>query len=169
VSDHVTVSNLALAKVGEPYRILDPNEDTPPGADDQAAVRSVPERATLRKGKFNFSMRRAELAAQAPTDPNYLLPYPFQPVPDARRVPAPGRGARPARSASRPTSSRAGRSSPTAPGRCSSVRLRRRRGRQLRTICLPTRFAAKLGFEIADVLITAIAAASRIAGPSSAS
>lgn len=81
--DQVSVSNLALAKVGEPYRIIDPSEDTHPARTilplfDPARL------VVLRKAKYNFSMRRAELAAQAPTDPNYLLPYPF-----ANRFPTP--------------------------------------------------------------------------------
>lgn len=76
MSDQVTVSNLALAKVGEPYRILDPNENTPPARTIKPLFDPC-RKEVLRKGKFNFSMRRAELAAQAPTDPNYLLPYPY--------------------------------------------------------------------------------------------
>jgi hypothetical protein len=68
VADYVTVANLALDKVGEPYRIADPFEDSHP-ARTIAPVFASMRRAVLRKGKFNFSLTRAELAAQAPTDP----------------------------------------------------------------------------------------------------
>jgi hypothetical protein len=83
VADYVTAANLALAKVGEAYRILDPLEDSHP-ARIIAPVFAAVRRAVLRKGKFNFSMTRAELAAQAASDPGYRSPYPY-----ANRFPVP--------------------------------------------------------------------------------
>jgi hypothetical protein len=83
VADYVTAANLALAKVGEPYRIVDPLEDTLPARTLAAAWDTV-RRATLRRGKFNFSLTRTDLAAQSPSDPGYQSPYPF-----ANRFPVP--------------------------------------------------------------------------------
>lgn len=83
MADRVYVENLALAKIGEPYRISDPLEASHP-ARIIAGVWNAARRATLRKGKFNFSLKRFELAAQAPTDPGYPTPYPY-----ANRFPLP--------------------------------------------------------------------------------
>lgn len=76
MADYVSVANLALGKIGEVYRISDPAEDSHP-ARTIAGPWAMVRRAMLRKGKFNVAMTRAELAAQAATDPNYRLPFPY--------------------------------------------------------------------------------------------
>lgn len=83
MADYVTTANLALAKVGEPWRITDPLENSHP-ARTIAGAWDIARRATLRGGKFNFSLRRFELAAQADTDPAWTTPYPY-----ANRFPLP--------------------------------------------------------------------------------
>lgn len=83
MADRTSVPNLALAKIGESYRITDPLEDSHP-ARIIAGAWDAARQATLRKGKFNFSLKRFELTAQAPTDPNYQTPYPY-----ASRFPLP--------------------------------------------------------------------------------
>lgn len=84
MSDFVTVANLALGKIGEAYRITDPLEDSHPARMIRGPWDAV-RRAVLRKGKFNFSMTRAELSAQASTSPGFRTPYPFD-----NRFPVPG-------------------------------------------------------------------------------
>jgi hypothetical protein len=83
VADFVSIGNLALAKIGEPYRIISQAEDSL-AARTIRSVLDLSRRSVLRRGKLNFSITRAELTAQAPTDPDYRTPYPFQnrfPVP----------------------------------------------------------------------------------------
>jgi hypothetical protein len=76
VADFVSVSNMALDRVGEPYRITDQAEDTAPARACRSEWDNA-RRAVLRRGKFNFSMRRWPLTAQAPTDPNFQTPAPW--------------------------------------------------------------------------------------------
>jgi len=77
VADKTTVANLALQKLGDDDQLT--NVDTDPGH----AARTIrvafdfARRSTLRRGKFNFSLRRAELAAQAASDPSYQSPFPY--------------------------------------------------------------------------------------------
>lgn len=83
MADYVTVANLALSKLGEDDQIRDPDQDSH-AARSIRAVWDTVRRAVIRKGKFNFSMTRAQLAAQSPTSLGYQSPYPFQnrfPVP----------------------------------------------------------------------------------------
>jgi hypothetical protein len=84
VADFVSVANMALGRVGEPYRILDQAEDTHPARTIQTEWDNA-RRAVLRRGKFNFAMRRAVLTPQAATDPNYQTPAPY-----LYRFPLPG-------------------------------------------------------------------------------
>jgi hypothetical protein len=76
VADYVTVANLALSKLGEDDQLRDPDQDSH-AARSVRAVWDPIRRAVFRKGKFNCSMTRAELAAQSPTSLGYLSPYPF--------------------------------------------------------------------------------------------
>lgn len=83
MSDYVTVANLAMSKLGEDDQIRDPDQDSH-AARSIRAVWVPLRKAVLRAGKFNFSMTRAELTAQASTSPGYQSPYPFDnrfPVP----------------------------------------------------------------------------------------
>jgi hypothetical protein len=88
VADRTSVSNLALGKMGESYRLTDYNEDSHPARTIRAVFDAV-RKATLRRGKFNFSLKRFELTAQASTDPNYETPYPY-----ANRFPLPAESLR---------------------------------------------------------------------------
>jgi hypothetical protein len=84
VADYVTIANLALSKLGEDDQIRDPDQDSH-AARSVRAVWDPVRRFVLRKGKFNFAMKRAELAAQASSSPGYESSYPFTnrfPVPD---------------------------------------------------------------------------------------
>jgi hypothetical protein len=83
VADYVTVANLALSKLGEDDQIRDPDQDSH-AARSVRAVWDAIRRSVIRTGKFNFTMTRAELAAQASSSPGYQSPYPYQsrfPVP----------------------------------------------------------------------------------------
>lgn len=82
MADYVSVANLALDKLGE-GEIRAPSDDSN-AARAIAAVWDQVRRATIRAGKFNFAMTRAELAAQASSSPGYSNPYPYEnrfPVP----------------------------------------------------------------------------------------
>lgn len=83
MADYVTVANLALSKLGEDDQLRDPDQDSH-AARSVRAVWDPMRRAVFRKGKFNCSMTRAELAAQAPASLGYRSPYPF-----ANRFPVP--------------------------------------------------------------------------------
>jgi hypothetical protein len=76
VTDLVTVWNLALSKLGEDDQVRDPDQDSH-AARSIRAVHAAVRRMVLRKGKFNFSMTRAELVAQAP-GPTVPSAYPFE-------------------------------------------------------------------------------------------
>lgn len=84
MSDYVTIANLGLSKLGEDDQLRDPDQDSH-AARSVKAVWVPIRRAVLRRGKFNFAMTRAELAAQNPlTIPTPPSAYPFQnrfPVP----------------------------------------------------------------------------------------
>jgi hypothetical protein len=84
VADYVTVANLALSKLGEDDQIRDPDQDSH-AARSVRAVWGPIRRATLRAGKFNFSVSRDELTAQASSSPGYVNPFPYAnrfPLPD---------------------------------------------------------------------------------------
>jgi hypothetical protein len=83
VADFVSVANMALQRVGEPYTITEQDEDTHPARTCRKEWDNA-RRAVLRRGKFNFAMTRAALTAQASTDPNYVPPFPY-----AARFPVP--------------------------------------------------------------------------------
>jgi hypothetical protein len=89
MADFVSVANMALGRIGEPYRISVESEDSHPARTIRTEWDNA-RRAVLRRGKFNFAMTRAALTAQAATDPNYVTPFPFDsrfPVPpDCLRV-----------------------------------------------------------------------------------
>jgi hypothetical protein len=76
VADFVSVANMALGRCGEPYRITVQSEDTPSGATIRSEWDNA-RRAVLRRGKFNFSMTREALTAQARPIPNSSTPAPF--------------------------------------------------------------------------------------------
>lgn len=85
MADKTTVGNLALQKLGEDDQLT--NVDT----DDSHAGRTIRvafdtvRRATLRRGKFNFSLTRGELAAQNLDS----IPAPPSPFPYLSRFPLP--------------------------------------------------------------------------------
>jgi hypothetical protein len=77
VAGYVQVANLALQKIGADDQLTDPSDPTPAAQAIAAAWEPI-RRAVLRKGKFNFSLTRAELTAQASSSPGYRTPYPFE-------------------------------------------------------------------------------------------
>jgi hypothetical protein len=83
VADYVTVANLALSKLGEDDQIRDPDQDSHAARSVRVVFEAI-RRTTLRAGKFNFSLRREQLAAEAPTSPGYTTPFPY-----ANRFPLP--------------------------------------------------------------------------------
>lgn len=62
MTDRVAISNRALANLGEVEAVIDPDDDTKP-AREIRKVWDQARRATLREGKFNFSIERFELSA----------------------------------------------------------------------------------------------------------
>lgn len=72
MSNYVTVANLAAIKMGTQARVAAPGDDTVL-ARKLAAVWDIERKAVLREGSFNFSMQRAELAAQVDA-----VPYPWE-------------------------------------------------------------------------------------------
>jgi hypothetical protein len=64
VADRVSVSNLVLAKLGEPKKITDPNDDTR-AARAIARVWDVTRDMALRAHPWNFAMKREILTASA--------------------------------------------------------------------------------------------------------
>lgn len=76
MADWVTVANLALNKLGEDDQVRDPDQDGH-AARTIRAVWDAVRRKCLRRGKYNFSVTRAELAAQAEGSPGWVSPYPY--------------------------------------------------------------------------------------------
>ena len=83
MADFVSVANMALGRIGEPYTITTEDEDTTCARACRKEWDNA-RRAVLRRGKFNFAETRAPLTAQAATDPAYQPPFPY-----ASRFPAP--------------------------------------------------------------------------------
>jgi hypothetical protein len=166
VADYVTVANLALSKLGEDDQLRDPDQDSH-AARSVLAVWAPVRRAVLRKGNFNFSMTRAELAAQAPTSLGYQSPYPF-----ANRFPVPADFVRlveildPAEIRENTISS-ARRCSPTPPGRCSFATSPTSRRSAIGTIC-SSRRSRRAWPTRSPIGSPATAAARRIAGTNGA-
>lgn len=77
MADDVTVANLAMNLLGEDDQIRDLGDTGSHAARTMSAVWVPVRRALLRKGKYNFSIWRDELTAQAPTSPGYRSPAPF--------------------------------------------------------------------------------------------
>lgn len=85
MADKTQVANLALQKLGEDDQLT--NVDADDGTSPRAirAAFDFCRRATLRKGKFNFSLVTAELAAQNPNS----IPKPPSAFPYQNRFPLP--------------------------------------------------------------------------------
>lgn len=84
MADATAIANLALQKIGAEDQLMDLFEDRQAARSVRAAWDFV-RRETLRRGKFNFSVTRAELAAQNMN----TVPRPPSPYPYANRFPLP--------------------------------------------------------------------------------
>lgn len=89
MSDYVTIANLAGSKIGADDQLRDPDQDSTFGRSIRAVWDPV-RKAVLRAGKFNFSLRRFELAAQNPL----MIPAPPSAYPYANRFPLPAESLR---------------------------------------------------------------------------
>lgn len=76
MADIPTIANLAMQKLGEEDQLTSLDEDRT-AARAMRVAWDIVRRQILRKGKFNFSIRRRALAAQASSSPGYSSPYPF--------------------------------------------------------------------------------------------
>lgn len=85
MADKTGVANLALTKLGEDDQLTDVDTDDKPAARTVRAVFDTVRRATLRAGKFNFSLTSAELTAENLES----LPKPPSPFPYSNRFPLP--------------------------------------------------------------------------------
>lgn len=77
MSDDVTVANLAMSLLGEEDQIRDLADTGSHAARSINAVWVPVRRRLLRQGKYNFSIWRDELTAQAATSPGYRSPAPY--------------------------------------------------------------------------------------------
>lgn len=76
MADIPTIANLAMQKLGEEDQLTSLDEDRT-AARAMRVVWDSMRRMVLRRGKFNFSIRRRELAAQAIISPTWSSPYPY--------------------------------------------------------------------------------------------
>lgn len=80
MADYVSVANLAMSLLGEDDQIRDPDEDSHAARSVRVVWDNV-RRAVLRRGKWNFAIRRADIAAQVGGPSSYPYQNRF-PVPD---------------------------------------------------------------------------------------